>query len=354
MNINNYNYNDISEIDIDIKYGGKINNIKKIIKKNKKSNIKKNKKKSTIHDNYSYDEQTNSGDNNDTDDTDDDDTENNEEDNEEDKKSYNKKNTGKDDNSDYSSIDDESYDDDNDDDDNDDDDNEGFDNYEYPDLNDPELQLKLYKKREFYYYKTPDRPDLNDYSEIEKYRDKVCNPTESLPHQNLLSNFINPNTPYKGILCFHGTGTGKCVTAETIISINNVNSSIKNVWEIYKSDDIIIENNSNTCIPNRLLYTKSYNIKTKNIECKKVDYLYRELVNTTLMKIKLENNLEIIKTFSHKLYTCDGWKTQLCESDYVLCYKDNLLSYSKIIKVDIIKHNDYVYDIEVNDFHNFI
>lgn len=86
-------------------------------------------------------------------------------------------------------------------------------NIGYPQTSDPNLQAKIYAKREFYYYKLPNRPNLSNYKEIEEYRKKICEPSgELLEHQAMLSNFINPDTPYKGILIFHGTGTGKtCV-----------------------------------------------------------------------------------------------------------------------------------------------
>jgi len=86
-------------------------------------------------------------------------------------------------------------------------------NIGYPKTSDPNIQAKIYAKREFYYYKLPNRPDLTNYKEIEEYRKKICEPTgELLEHQAMLSNFINPDTPYKGLLIFHGTGTGKtCV-----------------------------------------------------------------------------------------------------------------------------------------------
>jgi DNA polymerase III delta prime subunit len=86
-------------------------------------------------------------------------------------------------------------------------------NIGYPKTSDPNLQAKIYAKREFYYYKLPNRPDLSNYKEIEEYRKKICEPSgELLEHQAMLSNFINPDTPYKGVLIFHGTGTGKtCV-----------------------------------------------------------------------------------------------------------------------------------------------
>ena len=83
-------------------------------------------------------------------------------------------------------------------------------NIGYPKTTDENIQSKIYAKREFYYYKLPERPDLSNYKEIAKYRKKICEPVgELLEHQAMLSNFINPDTPYKGLLVFHGTGTGK-------------------------------------------------------------------------------------------------------------------------------------------------
>jgi superfamily II DNA or RNA helicase len=86
-------------------------------------------------------------------------------------------------------------------------------NVGYPKTSDPNIQSKIYAKREFYYYKMPERPELNTYKELADYRKKICEPSgDLLEHQAMLSNFINPDTPYKGLLVFHGTGTGKtCV-----------------------------------------------------------------------------------------------------------------------------------------------
>lgn len=86
-------------------------------------------------------------------------------------------------------------------------------NIGYPKTSDPSIQSKIYAKREFYYYKLPERPNLSNYKEIAEYRKNICESSgELLEHQAMLSNFINPDTPYKGLLVFHGTGTGKtCV-----------------------------------------------------------------------------------------------------------------------------------------------
>jgi Type III restriction enzyme, res subunit len=89
-------------------------------------------------------------------------------------------------------------------------------NYSYPDPADPHIQYKLYKKREFYFNKINERPDISSetpYSVIREYRNNTCGRAFMLhEHQGMLSNLINPDTPYSGILVFHGLGTGKtCV-----------------------------------------------------------------------------------------------------------------------------------------------
>ena len=82
--------------------------------------------------------------------------------------------------------------------------------YNYPDPSDKNIQYKLYKKREFFFHKMKERPSLENYNEIKEYRDNICDRAVTLfDHQTMLSNFINPDTPYKGILLFHNVGTGK-------------------------------------------------------------------------------------------------------------------------------------------------
>jgi len=82
--------------------------------------------------------------------------------------------------------------------------------YHYPDHDDSDFQSKIYRKREFYYHKTAERGILKDYKDIKKYRDDFCSGAY-IPHkhQTFLANFMNPDTPYNGMLVFHGVGTGK-------------------------------------------------------------------------------------------------------------------------------------------------
>jgi superfamily II DNA or RNA helicase len=88
----------------------------------------------------------------------------------------------------------------------------------YPDLDDENYGSTLYKKREFQTFRYPSRKTLDNYEEVKEYRDKMCNPVsfQLQPHQSLLSNLINTETPYKGLLLFHGTGVGKTCASITI------------------------------------------------------------------------------------------------------------------------------------------
>ena len=90
--------------------------------------------------------------------------------------------------------------------------------YSYPDTNDPDFISKIFRKREFYYHKIPFRKKMKNYEEIQKYREENCpdGEFELRNHQKILTNFINENTPYSGVLLMYGTGTGKTATAISI------------------------------------------------------------------------------------------------------------------------------------------
>jgi len=88
--------------------------------------------------------------------------------------------------------------------------------YSFPNPNDEDFNYKIFKKREFYYHSVPKRKELKTYQDIQNYRANTCKTNEErLPtsQQIIAPNFINLNTPYKGVLLFYGTGTGKTEAA---------------------------------------------------------------------------------------------------------------------------------------------
>ena len=87
----------------------------------------------------------------------------------------------------------------------------------YPYPSDPNFQSKIYKKREYHYNRSSQRKKITNYEDLSKYRTDVCRKKlNANPHQSFLSNYITPKTPYRGVLIFHGVGTGKTLSAISI------------------------------------------------------------------------------------------------------------------------------------------
>lgn len=166
--------------------------------------------------------------------------------------------------------------------------------YVYPDIDDKNFQSKIYKKREFYYHKIPEFENLTNYKDIKNYRDDACGGKLKLySHQAFLSNFINPSTPYKGLLVFHGTGTGKTGTAISIAEnfksmVSKYNTKImilvpgpllKENWknEIMKFSNIDLEKkNQNLSLENQE--------KIRNEKLKEVMYFYKIMTHRRFYK----------------------------------------------------------------------
>ena len=72
----------------------------------------------------------------------------------------------------------------------------------YPDIDDPNFYQKIYVKKEF---------NQNKINVERRSFEQICNSKEFklLPQQRLLKNYLSINTPYNGVLIFHGTGVGK-------------------------------------------------------------------------------------------------------------------------------------------------
>ena len=239
-------------------------------------------------------------------------------------------------------------------------------NYSYPEPNDPNIQYKLYKKREYYSNRIPRRPNISndqDYTVIKDYRDNICDRPFALhEHQGMLSDIINPDTPYKGILVFHGLGTGKCVDKDTNVYVNNKHIKIQSLWDKYSDKLFSDESGGEWASPSCTLTIISFDEKYNRLVSKPVKHIYREKVNTLVKRIVLESGQKIVITDQHKLLTPTGWTTNLHENNAVrVPIIDDITSmyttetkFSQIISVDRIEYNDYVYDLEIDDTHNYI
>jgi hypothetical protein len=86
--------------------------------------------------------------------------------------------------------------------------------YLYPSLDDPQFAYKISTRKEFYdtRYEKPDSSKA-----IEEVSDKLCNAEfELAPHQMFVRNFLSFQTPYNGLLLYHGLGSGKTCSAISV------------------------------------------------------------------------------------------------------------------------------------------
>lgn len=86
--------------------------------------------------------------------------------------------------------------------------------YLYPTYDDPTFTEKITERKEFYdtRYEKPTRDET-----IEEVSEKLCNAEfELAPHQMFVRNFLSFQTPYNGLLLYHGLGSGKTCTAISV------------------------------------------------------------------------------------------------------------------------------------------
>ena len=82
-------------------------------------------------------------------------------------------------------------------------------NYLYPELNDPLFNKKIAEKKEF-----NDTKYDGTIHTINIEAEKLCNAEFELsPHQQFVKNFLSFQTPYNGLLLYHGLGSGKTCSA---------------------------------------------------------------------------------------------------------------------------------------------
>ena len=194
-------------------------------------------------------------------------------------------------------------------------------NFSYPNPNDEDFQKKIFQKREFYYHKVPHREIMKSYDEIQKYREDNCAIFELREHQKIISNFINPNTPYKGLLLMHGTGTGKTGGAISIAEqfkeqVKKYNTKIyvlvpgPNTRENWKSE--LILTTGKTYLKNREILdqlTKYEAEREKKIAVygalqfyKIMSYktFYKKVLGEKVKETKIDNDNKIVKSYKKK------------------------------------------------------
>jgi hypothetical protein len=179
----------------------------------------------------------------------------------------------------------------------------------YPETTDPNFQEKIFKKREFYYHRIPERENLDTYAKIKAYREASCKGSfKLLPQQAFLGNFLNEHTPFQSVLVYHGMGVGKCLLGSEFVYVNDLLVTMKDLHDNLSNNIFQIDyENGVWTKPKHDLYVNSYDSVTDEIKLKKIDKLYKEFIDQDVIKITLENGLEINLTKAHKLLNNGNW-----------------------------------------------
>jgi superfamily II DNA or RNA helicase len=114
----------------------------------------------------------------------------------------------------------------------------------YPKKDDPNFFEKIYKKKEFYENQYP----VIEEEKIDDIQNELCPSKDKnyklLPHQIVIRNYLNYNTPYNSVLLYHGMGSGKTASSITIAENYKMNISDfnRNKTFVLVSGDTIEQN----------------------------------------------------------------------------------------------------------------
>jgi len=167
----------------------------------------------------------------------------------------------------------------------------------YPSLNDPFLNQKIAKRNEFsaFTYDADITQPLKETSDI------ICeNPEFELQARQLfVKTFISQNTPYKGLLIYHGVGTGKTCSAIGIAEelrdyMKNAgitqrimviaSSNVQNNFRLQLFDETKLKQvegvwKNNSCVGNKLI--REINPVGANISREKIVSQVKTIINTS-------------------------------------------------------------------------
>lgn len=237
--------------------------------------------------------------------------------------------------------------------------------YAYPKPGDPEFQSKIYEKREFNFHKIPTREHIKTYDDVRIYRDQHCTSSRTLySHQNFLANIFNPDTPYKGLLVQHGLGSGKCLRGDARVYVHGRFMSIESLFDAsaHEPSKWIDADGGEWYRPKPTVPvdTVSVNEATCELTSTTISRFYRQIINEDMVIVTLIDNKRITMTLRHRLLTANGWAQYgAYRVGTVVGVTDDPSPGSSVrwVPISMIerqRHCGYVYDLEINNIHNYI
>lgn len=107
----------------------------------------------------------------------------------------------------------------------------------YPELDDPDFTEYITNMEEFNIFSIPESSKYSNKEEFEKKSDEMCQ-FEKTYYQHFVSQYLSKRTPYRGILLYHGLGSGKTCSSITIaegLIDNNKLTDEPSIWVISRN-----------------------------------------------------------------------------------------------------------------------
>ena len=228
----------------------------------------------------------------------------------------------------------------------------------YPYYDNPEFNNIINNKSEFKYNRSEFKSNSNS-----------CVPTdfELGNHQILLKNFINNKTPYKGLLIYHGVGTGKTCSAVSIsedfrdLYLRNNKKIIilrptegveqgwrKNIFDIKKGDNQCTGDTFINILKDKEQITTYNHERNINNRVKRVINNYYEFYGFQKFANKITKDIdEIIKTIPNKIN--DIMREQLTKKYIKKTFSNRLLIIDEVHNLRDVMPEDKNADKQMKD-----
>ncbi|WP_348539955.1 MULTISPECIES: SNF2-related protein [Spirulina sp. CCY15215] len=150
-------------------------------------------------------------------------------------------------------------------------------------------------------------------------------------------------------------GLGKCVAADTIITVNGVEKMAAEIWEVY-AGITAFDGEGLWSKPMQSLEILALDEATGELIKAPIAQLYRQKVRENLRQVILDDEVSITITYRHKLLTRQGWKNNFRVGEAIALPSEagKSLEYREIKAIEPVFYDGWVYDFEVEKYHNFI
>ena len=233
----------------------------------------------------------------------------------------------------------------------------------YPNIEDPQFNLLISQRPEFRNYKYDGKID-----NVELISNLMCSKRIEFPHQSFVRNFIHFNTPYNGLLLYHGLGTGKTCSAIGIAE-ENLKYLKKMDYQLFKSYSHRDKNPSSSKKLNLVIIIAAPNVQASfrselfnptklekvnglwNIQSCAGKFILQELDLNELEKMEKNELIEYVESRIKSNYSFFGY-TEFANYLQTIMNESNIEIKKQVIE-DVFNHHliiiDEVHNIRIND-----